>query len=55
MTFYNYVVRLPQNAADIAIHPEDDFVEAKWFPANEISTLTLSPPSLKTLQHLGYL
>jgi 8-oxo-dGTP pyrophosphatase MutT (NUDIX family) len=55
MTFYNYKVELPQNAVDISLKTEDDFMDAGWYSADEIKNMKLSPPSIATLKHLGYL
>jgi 8-oxo-dGTP diphosphatase len=55
MTFYNYRITLPQPAEKIKIKAEDDFKEARWFSIKELSDIPLTPPSVTTLQKLGYL
>lgn len=55
MKFYNFTIRLDQRANQIALKTEDDFKDATWVPVAELKTLTLSPPSVTTLQKLGYL
>lgn len=55
MVFFNYKVDLSQNADEIQLVTEDDFVEAKWFDIDILSTLPMSPPSITTLKKLGYL
>lgn len=55
MNFYNYKVRLPQDAANVVLGTEDDFEKAEWFAIEALANLTLAPPSIKTLQIWGYL
>ncbi|MGB4759591.1 MAG: NUDIX hydrolase [Candidatus Saccharimonadales bacterium] len=55
MNFYNYSVKLGKPASSINVITEDDFVDARWVPIAELQTLTLSPPTVTTLQKLGYL
>jgi 8-oxo-dGTP pyrophosphatase MutT (NUDIX family) len=55
MTFYNFTVKLPMPADKIALRTDDDFKEARWVPIKDLPTISLSPPSITTLQKLGYL
>jgi 8-oxo-dGTP diphosphatase len=55
MTFYNYKVTLFKSAAEITLKTDDDFKQAKWFETDELSKIALSPPLIKTLEHLGYI
>jgi 8-oxo-dGTP pyrophosphatase MutT (NUDIX family) len=54
-TFYNYKVYLPQPAAKITLKTDDDFIDAQWFELDELKKVELSPPTITTLTHLGYL
>ena len=55
MQFYNFMVRLPHAAEAIIVQTQDDFVEAYWADRTELVDLKLSPPTVVTLQKLGYL
>lgn len=55
MTFYNFIVKADRPSVDIAIMCEDDIVDASWHPISKLSDLKLSPPTIETLQDLGYL
>lgn len=55
MTFYNFVIRLSQPARDVTVTAQDDFTDAQWVSREQLPTLSISPPSIKTLRHLGYL
>lgn len=55
MTFFNFSVKLKDAAHKIQIRTEDDFIDAKWVGASQLNALILSPPTLATLQKLGYL
>lgn len=55
MTFYDYRIRIPQNADDIEVKAEDDWSEPAWFSADEIRSERLSPPTKRTLQKIGFL
>lgn len=55
MQFYNFIVRMPQPAAAIAVTAEDDFIEPRWTSVNELHDLKLSPPTVETLQAIGFL
>lgn len=55
MQFYNFMVRLPHVAEAIIVQTQDDFVEAYWADRAELVDLKLSPPTVVTLQKLGYL
>ncbi len=55
MTFYNFTIKLSLPADRIVIKTEDDFKGARWVSIAELPNTTLSPPSVITLQKLGYL
>ena len=55
MVFYNFTVKLSQHSDAVEVKTEDDFVEPKWVEADRLSEYQLSPPSVVTLQKLGYL
>ncbi|HEU4914366.1 MAG TPA: NUDIX hydrolase [Candidatus Saccharimonadales bacterium] len=55
MKFYNFKVMLAETANSVTLIHEDDFVDAKWFSVDDIKNLKLSPPTITTLQKLGYL
>lgn len=55
MTFFNFTVRLDAKAAAITLAAQDDFTDARWVTAEELHKLPLSPPTIKTLQYLGFL
>lgn len=55
MKFYNYAVRLKDPAEKIKIKAEDDFTDVWWAPISKLKDLPLTPPSITTLQKLGYL
>jgi len=55
MRFFNYKVTLAQPSGFITLHTDDDFIQADWFPVNELRNLDLSPPSVTTLKKLGLL
>ncbi|OGL32409.1 hypothetical protein A3E76_02590 [Candidatus Saccharibacteria bacterium RIFCSPHIGHO2_12_FULL_44_22] len=54
MSFYNFVIRLPKTSNEVITKTEDDFVEATWFSTDKLKGLTMSPPTVLTLQKLGY-
>jgi 8-oxo-dGTP pyrophosphatase MutT (NUDIX family) len=55
MNFINFRVDIPLLASDIKFSAEDDLVEAKWFPLDELSRTKLSPPTHEILQFFGYI
>lgn len=55
MTFYNFRVLLPLSSAKIKLKADNDFTNAQWFPVGKLKSTKLSPPSVTTLQKLGYL
>ncbi len=55
MNFINFKVKLPSNAEDIELTIEDDFVECKWFGLKELKNIKMSPPTVISLQKMGYL
>lgn len=55
MTFYNFVVNADKPSHDINISCNDDIIDAKWHSVKDLTKLKMSPPTIKTLQHLGLL
>lgn len=55
MQFYDFLVRLPHVAEAIVLQTHDDFIEPYWATRAELRELQLSPPTVVTLQKLGYL
>ena len=55
MTFYDYLVKLPQNAQDTVVVPEDDWGTPVWLNKVDLAQATISAPTAATLQKIGYL
>lgn len=55
MNFFNFIVKLPKTADEINIKAGDDFTDASWFAVEDLPKMELAPPSVTTLQNLGYL
>lgn len=55
MTFYNYSIKLAQKADETTITTDDDFIEPNWVSVTQLQEFTLSPPTITTLQKIGYL
>lgn len=55
MQFYNFIVKLEDNADTIVLKTDDDFIDARWANVEELSTLDLSSPTIITLKKLGYI
>jgi 8-oxo-dGTP pyrophosphatase MutT (NUDIX family) len=55
MAFYDFIVRLKENAKDVQIVAEDDFTDARWFSAQDLKPEMLGPPTLATLRKIGYI
>ena len=55
MTFYNFKVTLDKPAAEIGLHTEDDFTDPVWVPIAKVGGVPLSPPTVTSLQAMGYL
>lgn len=53
MKFYNFKVTLLKKSTDIILAHDDDFVQSKWFTANELKKIKLSPPTMASLKKLG--
>jgi len=55
MDFYDYRIALPQTASEVKIQADDDWTDARWFTANELAGLNVSPPVRGTLLKAGIL
>jgi 8-oxo-dGTP pyrophosphatase MutT (NUDIX family) len=55
MRFHNYRISVPLPADKVKIKATDDLVAATWFSRQELPKLNLSPPTVSSLQKLGYL
>lgn len=55
MTFYNFTIQLDQVSHDIQLVTDEDFVDPRWFPVQDLKKVKVSPPSVLTLKHLGLL
>ena len=55
MRFFDFVVRLNKNAADLPSGGLDDFRDAQWYDRTQLQELSLSPPTHSRLVNLGYL
>jgi 8-oxo-dGTP pyrophosphatase MutT (NUDIX family) len=55
MRFHNYRISVPLPADKAKIKATDDLVDATWFSRQELPKLNLSPPTVSSLQKLGYL
>lgn len=55
MTFDDWKVTLRQNATDVVIRTDDDFVNARWFSAEEIKAAdNISKPTLAMLREIKF-
>lgn len=55
MTFFDWKATLGQNAAEIVLRLDDDFVDADWYLPQELSEPELSKPTHETLKEIGFL
>jgi 8-oxo-dGTP diphosphatase len=55
MRFHNYLISVLLPAYKVKIKTTDDLVDATWFSRQELPKLNLSPPTVSSLQKLGYL
>jgi hypothetical protein len=55
MRFHNYRISVLLPAYKVKIKTTDDLVDATWFSRQELPKLNLSPPTVSSLQKLGYL
>lgn len=55
MQFYNFVIKLPETAANVLLKTEDDFINPRWVARDELKTVDLSPPTITILKILSYL
>lgn len=55
MHFYDFMVQLPQLANDIALKFEDDYAEATWYTAHELTDAVIGPATKATLQKLNFI
>ena len=55
MTFHNFKVNLKENAGDVSLKTEDDFIEPIWIHLDDLKSHPLSPPTIVTLKKLKLL
>lgn len=55
MKFYDYRIRLLQNANDVVVRAEDDWLSPRWFTADELGKEDVSIPTGRTLRKIGFL
>ena len=55
MEFYDFVVKLSNDAKAVSLAFEDDFDKDQWFTAAELQNVQISPNTKLTLQKLGFL
>lgn len=55
MTFYDFMVALPWNAADISVIAEDDWTGPVWFTPQELTGISIAPPTSRTLRKIGFI
>lgn len=55
MNFYTYEVRLDKTADELDLQPTEELAEVMWVPKSELKMLSLSPPTIKLLNKLGYM
>lgn len=56
MNFYVYEVKInDRNSEEIVLALNDDLYECKWFSIEELSSVKLTPPSVKLFKRLGYI
>ena len=56
MNFYVYEVKInDRNSEEIVLALKDDLYECKWFSIEELSSVKLTPPSVKLFKRLGYI
>lgn len=54
MTFNVYRVDLPKLARDIPVRLNDDLVEYRWIPKNELPSVKLTPPGVTFFTRIGW-
>lgn len=54
MTFYDYIVTLPQNARMVAVSLDDDLSAAQWFTVDEITEANVAEPTRKILETINF-
>jgi 8-oxo-dGTP pyrophosphatase MutT (NUDIX family) len=55
MKFTVYKVVLNQDAADVKLDFDEEFVEGRWSTIEEAKGLVLTPPTIELFQRLGYM
>lgn len=55
MSFYDYRVLLAENATDVAIHADSDWMNPEWFSSSELVADEISSPTRRTLRKIGFL
>lgn len=53
--FYNFTVKINLPANEIKTTADDDFQDITWHDLSTLGSIDLSPPTRKTLEHLGVL
>jgi 8-oxo-dGTP pyrophosphatase MutT (NUDIX family) len=52
MVFHNFQIHLKENAEDVKLVIEDDFIEPIWVHVDELKNYSLSPPSIVSLKNM---
>ncbi|HJQ08177.1 MAG TPA: NUDIX hydrolase [Candidatus Saccharimonadales bacterium] len=55
MEFYDFTVRLHEEASAVSLRFNDDFGDAQWYVADELENAQIGPNTKLTLQKLGFL
>lgn len=55
MKFYDYRIKLLQNADDVVVKAEDDWLNPRWFTADELGKEDVGFPTSRTLRKIGFL
>lgn len=55
MTFFDFVVKLSQNANDISLSFEDDLSIAKWFSPKDLQNASIGKPTEATLRKINFI
>ena len=55
MTFHDFWIDIPEDAAVLTVTASDDFGEVRWIPFDELSTISMGAVMRRTLQKRGVL
>lgn len=55
MRFYDFVVKLTENSESITLSFEDDFGDADWYTADDLTNASIGPNTKAVLQKLCFL